>query len=136
MTTVIPINEHEIAQIIFEYSEDIPNDFYVNIMNLIKKYYEHGNNLQEIHDYIKQNENRIDKNCLINLRKSLKPKVKFYCNFTISCNFDNSEIYNKIKMNFWIAVLVSITITLGGGMCYFIYAGRNAALTSPPPSRN
>ena len=45
------LNEYEIAQIIFDYSEDIPNDFYVHIMNLVKLYYENGNNLQEIHVY-------------------------------------------------------------------------------------
>ena len=89
MVSIVPINEYEIAQIIFDYSEDIPNDFYVHIMNLVKLYYENGNNLQEIHVYIEENKNRIDKHVLLKIKKSLQPQKNCNCNCNCCncCNF-------------------------------------------------
>ena len=60
MSVVVPINHNELAQLVFECSEDIPNDFYIDIMNLMKNYYENGNNLNEIHVYLNKNEKRIN----------------------------------------------------------------------------
>jgi hypothetical protein len=106
MTSIIPINEYEIAQIIFEYSEDIPNDFYVHIMNLVKLYYENGNNLQEIHVYIEENKNRINQNILLKIKKSLEPKHKFI--IKISC--DCCSCYNFFKGLVWIIILLFIIL--------------------------
>jgi len=101
MATVIPINEHEIAEIIFEYSENIPNDFYVHIMNLVKIYYEHGNNLEEIHNYINENKNRINKDLLIKIKKALKPQEEISCNCTISLDYYNCSVFKGL---FWVVI--------------------------------
>lgn len=42
MATVI--NEEKIAEILFDYSEELSNEFYKNLLNLLKNYHEHGNN--------------------------------------------------------------------------------------------
>ena len=82
---VVPIDHNEIAQVLFEYSEDIPNDFYVNIMDLMKIYYETGNNLNQIHTYLDENKNRINKDLFKKIKKLLKPKfsIKNYCSHTV-----------------------------------------------------
>ena len=62
MAAVVPINiEHEIVDYIFEESERLPNDFYVHIMDLMKKYYDqqHAQVYNEIQVYINKNKNRI-----------------------------------------------------------------------------
>ena len=84
---VVPIDHNEIAQVLFEYSEDIPNDFYVNIMDLMKIYYETGNNLNQIHTYLDENKNRINKDLFKKIKKLLKPKfsIKNYCSQNCNC---------------------------------------------------
>ena len=57
MSVVVPVNE--CVNLIFENSEDIPEDFYINInacaFNL---YYDCGNNLHEIHEFLNRNKNK------------------------------------------------------------------------------
>ena len=85
-SVVVPIDHNEIAQLVFDCSEDVPNDFYVNIMDLMKIYYENGNNLPQIHIYLNENENRINKDLFKKIKKLLKQKSKLTCTFKCNCN--------------------------------------------------
>jgi hypothetical protein len=66
MAIVVPINvynvHHEIVEYIFEESERLPNDFYINIMNLMKKYHDQcGRQVyNEIQVYLDKNKKRIN----------------------------------------------------------------------------
>jgi len=69
MAVVVPINVHnetvdycEIVDYIFEESERLPNDFYINIMNLMKKYHDqqHPQVYNEIRVYLDKNKKRIN----------------------------------------------------------------------------
>jgi len=50
MVTIVPIED--IAEILFDNSEDIPNNIYIEFMNMLKQYHEYGNNSEQIHEYI------------------------------------------------------------------------------------
>ena len=63
MAVVVPVNvHHEIVDYIFEESERLPNDFYINIMNLMKKYHDEccTQVYIEICTYLNNNKNRIN----------------------------------------------------------------------------
>ena len=83
-SVIVPINHNEIIQLIFDCSVDVPNDFYVTIMNLMKNYYEYGNNLEEIHIYLNENKKRINDDLFKKIKNLLKP-VNKSINCTISC---------------------------------------------------
>ena len=76
MAIVVPIEN--VSFYIFDHSEEVPNDFYVHIMNLLKNYHEHGNNLSEIHEYLNQN-NSVNPRILKSIRNFLKER-KPCCN--------------------------------------------------------
>ena len=69
MALIVPIENA--SSFIFEHSEELPNDFYINIMNLLKTYYEFGNNLDEIQEYLEKNENTINPLILKKIREFL-----------------------------------------------------------------
>ena len=46
------MNPQKVAEILFENSENIPENVYLCIMNLIKLYHENKNNEEEIRKYI------------------------------------------------------------------------------------
>jgi hypothetical protein len=50
MATIVPIED--IAEILFDNSEDISNNIYIEFMNMLKQYHDHGNNSEQIHEYI------------------------------------------------------------------------------------
>jgi hypothetical protein len=97
MSSVVPIDSdlNNCLELIFEHGDFLPDDFYLTIMNLIKKYYENGNNFHEIHGYLDENLNRIDNELIKNIKGYIKNKnvtvVKtnyfyycyFYCKITI-----------------------------------------------------
>lgn len=99
MSQINPINKdlNECLELIFEHGDFLPDDFYLNIMNLIKQYYENGNNFQEIHEYLDKNLNRIDKNLIkqikgyITVKKITIKKVDSpdlcYIIFKLGCYF-------------------------------------------------
>ena len=101
MSVIVPINE--CAEIIFENSENIPDDFYIDIMNLFKIYYEDGSNLHQIHEFLNKNTNKI--NCLLmeKIKESLcnflpiKPKPRKN-KFEITCDhfYEKMIIFAKI----------------------------------------
>jgi hypothetical protein len=76
MAIIVPIEN--VSFYIFEHSEEVPNDFYVHIMNLLKNYHEHGNNLEEIHEYLNQN-HLINPPILKSIRDFLKVKKDPCC---------------------------------------------------------
>jgi hypothetical protein len=122
MSVVVPINHNEIAQLIFECSEDIPNDFYIDIMNLMKKYYENGNNLNEIHVYLNKNKKRINGNLFKKIKKLLEPvKNKKIiscpsCEIEFNCCCTLHKCYNCITSLqctiLFILILIGIIVTM------------------------
>ena len=91
MAVVVPIDGHEIVSYIFEIAEQIPNDFYINIMDLMKKYYESSANLNEIHEYLNSNEDKVDHTILNKIRNYLTNETSYIekvnrCTCTININ--------------------------------------------------
>ena len=86
MCTIVPIEEIEFKinlnrcmELIFENNLDLPEDFYLTIMNLLKRYYEdHGTSGEKIHEYLNQNEKRIDPELFKSIKSFFKKKVKIY----------------------------------------------------------
>jgi len=72
MTTIVPIEN--IAEILFDNSEDIPNNIYIEFMNMLKQYHEYGDNSEQIHKYIENFE--------IHLQIKLK---KYFYKQTLNC---------------------------------------------------
>jgi hypothetical protein len=78
----------DVIQFIFENGDKMPEGFYIQIMDLIKKIYlnEHGENLEKIHELLEQNKKVIDKNILNVLKRSFKKKNNFnYISFRYHC---------------------------------------------------
>jgi hypothetical protein len=81
MSVVVPVNE--CVNVIFENSENMPEDFYINIMNLLKVYYDHKTNLDQIHEFLNKNKNKVDNLLMEKIKMSLcdflptpPPKIK------------------------------------------------------------
>ncbi len=103
MAVIVPIEQNsKIVEYIFEIAENIPNDFYVDIMNLMKHYHENGDNLLQIHEYLNLNENKIDKVILKKIRNLLKVPYKCSCN--CSCNCTYTSIIQLIKCMWFIFI--------------------------------
>ena len=84
-SVVIPIQQHEIVEFLFEISEKIPNNVYIDIMNLMKKYHECECNLTEVNNYILSNKNIIEYSIFNNLIHLLKPPPLKKLYFKCSC---------------------------------------------------
>ena len=99
MPVVVPINtDHEIVDYIFEESERLPNDFYVHIMDLMKKYHDNRSKqvYNEIHSYLLKNENRINNDIFKKIKERF-PEKKI-------------EYFKKLKK--WREYIYRITVTL------------------------
>jgi len=96
MNVVVPIDE--IAEILFDNSEELPNDIYVHFMNLLKRYHEYPceSTEKEIRKYLK----KIDKPLRIKLERYLPPKPFCVCN--CSCY---TESFNYV---FWAMVICGL----------------------------
>jgi len=68
MSVVVPITS--IADVLFEHSQDIPNDIYIELMNSLKHYHEHENNTPQIKQLI----SKLDKTIQSKLQKYFKPQ--------------------------------------------------------------
>lgn len=103
MSVVVPVNE--CVNLIFENSEDIPEDFYINIMNLLKVYYDRGNNLHEIHEFLNRNKNKIN----ILLMEKIKASL---CDFLPTPRIVKPNIcdlfYNRIFVCTSILIICSV----------------------------
>ena len=60
-----------LVEFIFEKSEEMPNDFYVNIMDLIKKSYHDSNKISEIYKYLEQFGSKIKTDLLNQIKERL-----------------------------------------------------------------
>ena len=60
-----------LVEFIFENSEEMPNDFYVDIMDLIKKSYHDCNKISEIYKFLEQNGSRIKSELLNQIKERL-----------------------------------------------------------------
>jgi len=110
MSVVVPIEIHqEIVNYIFEEAERLPNDFYVNIMNLMKKYYEqeHFQDYSEIHTYLNKNKNRINGEIFKKIKDHFPEPPYFKFNCLKNCKYVN-PIYCLIP--FMIIVMSSVII--------------------------
>ena len=89
MAVIVPIGDF--AEILFDNSEDIPNNIYIEFMNMLKQYHEYGDNSNEIHEYIR----KFDFSIQIKLKKYL---IKTNCCNDINCCncYFNPLIYCKL----------------------------------------
>jgi hypothetical protein len=122
MSVIVPIND--CANLLFENSENIPEDFYVHIMNLLKIYYENGSNLHQIHEFLNKNKNKIDCLLMEKIKESLskflpinaKPRKN---NFQITCDhfYGRMIIFAKIivVISFPAAMLSVLILNLTKG---------------------
>jgi hypothetical protein len=109
MTTVVPIDSDKIVEILFENSEEIPNDVYINMMDLMKRYHEREDNEQEIRSYIRG----IDNNVLKIFQKYIYKEKYFSC----VCSFE------RYFATFCIIIL--IFVSMAAGLCYLLSKGEN-----------
>ena len=73
----------DLIQFVFENGDKMPEGFYIQLMDLLKKIYlnEHGENIEKIHELLEQNKKVIDKNILGVLNKSFKKKRLYNFNY-------------------------------------------------------
>ena len=97
------IDSNKIIEILFENSEEIPNDIYINMMNMMKRYHDFEDNEEHIREYI----STIDKKYIIKFKKYLNKPCYF---ISYNCHFITC-----------FCVLVSFLIgTLMGTFLFFI----------------
>jgi hypothetical protein len=65
----------ECMSLLFENTQILPEDFYLVMMNQIKVYYEHRQNLNEIYQYLDQNQQRVDPVLLSQIKSYIKPTI-------------------------------------------------------------
>ena len=101
MAVIVPIGDF--AEILFDNSEDIPNNIYIEFMNMLKQYYEYGDNSEQIHEYIQ----KFDITIQIKLKKYINQN-----SCTNSCNYNTIICFIK---------LLILLIVMGGvfGMIFY-----------------
>ena len=98
MAVIVPIGDF--AEILFDNSEDIPNNIYIEFMNMLKQYHEYGDNSNEIHEYIR----KFDFSIQIKLKKYL---IKTNC-CTNCCNNINCDTLIYCKLLILIIVIFGV----------------------------
>ena len=73
----------DIIQFVFENGDKMPEGFYIELMDLIKKVYlnQGQQNLEKINQLLESNRNVVDKNILRVLNKTFKIKRPLFYNF-------------------------------------------------------
>jgi hypothetical protein len=102
MAVIVPINDFDIADILFEYSEEIPNDIYIKIMDLLKIYHDDNS---EINFYI------LEEFYLNNLNEKIINKIKKKYNkiyFIVNCNCHFKYLFICIATTSLICTLILI----------------------------
>ena len=107
MSTVVPINQQEIIGFLFENAEKIPNNIYINFMDLIKKYYENGLNLNEMQTYLDQNKQNMETFIFDKIHTFLKNEKKVKPNFNFNFNFSLPYIM------FYAVLLIGVSSIFG-----------------------
>jgi len=126
MATVVPIET--IAEVLFENSENIPNNIYIEFMNLLKEYHEHGNNSQQIHEYL----GKLDIRIQIKLRQYFKKKCQ--CNCFSNCFFKENDNFQKfIKILFSLFVIIILSILLYAVITILVKSKPPPPLPPSPP---
>jgi len=74
------IDSSKIVEILFDNSEEVPNDIYVNVMNMMKRHHEFADNEEEIRSYL----STIDKKYLVKFEKYLNQKPPLF-SFKCEC---------------------------------------------------
>jgi len=130
MVIVTPIIDSEkIVEILFENSEIIPNNVYLDVMNLMKRYHECGDNEEEIRKYLKGIDqiilNKFDQ--YIVKQPCCVIKIKMNCDNCVNC-------FYIIKKNWYMFVIPLVFISATTGLCYGLYINYNHPIVrSPPP---
>jgi hypothetical protein len=112
MSIVVPVTEShdncsECVDYIFENSEYFPDGFYMNIMDLLKKYHDYGNNLDDIHKLLEENKKVLD--------ETVYNKIKTYLNNENVINIresDNTSHY--LVLRFFVSTGLIFLILIAG----------------------
>jgi hypothetical protein len=122
MAKIVPIDK--MAEILFDNSEEIPNDIYIHIMNLTIRYYDYGDNEEELVQAISLLDTKI--------QSKLITKPFFRC--TCYCNCIIGFIY-LIHRYFFIFVCIIIFIGVLFGVIFSLTFknGDKYFISSPPP---
>ena len=110
MATIVPINDFTFAEILFENSEEVPNDIYINLMNLLKIYHEEQSNTDDINDYLIIIKPQINKKLYKKLSKFITKQSCYYFPLKIPC-------FIFLTLFFMIALMTTVI--------YFIASRRN-----------
>ena len=114
----VSVNMVNCVDILFEQSENLPGDFYLDIMNLIRNYYEYGNNLEEIHKFLVLNENRIDKKLFQELKSIFTFEQKIVNQVVVK---QGCDFYDKLyKCCFVTCSVFLVSIPLGFMACFIV----------------
>jgi hypothetical protein len=118
MSVIVPIDSDKIVEILFDNSEQLSNDIYVDLMALMKRYHDEGDNEDQIKAYLNSKKNLMDAKVLERIKKYI---AKEPC---IS------------RETFYIILAFSFFVLLIGSMMYWMYVGHRYGPVSliPPPS--
>jgi hypothetical protein len=127
------IDSGKIVEILFDNSEEIPNNIYLNVMNMMKRHHEFGDNEQEIREYLLT----IDKKYIIKFEKYLSVTPGYCeCKCPDCCNF----YFFGCRFPFFAIFACIATIGFVGGIAYCIISKGvqdiNYKTNYPPPLKN
>ena len=109
MTTISPIiDSDKIVEILFENAEEIPNNIYINIMSMMQRYHEHGDNEREIRNYLKI----IDPQILNKFDRFIAKQP--CCVINISCDY----CVNRFNVGVVVVLIFGSALTT---LIYYIY---------------
>jgi hypothetical protein len=120
MAKIVPIST--MAEILFDNSEEIPNNIYIHIMNLTKRYYDHGDNEEELIEAISK------------LHRKIQSKIIYKPFCTCNCYYVIDFIC-LIRRFMYIFMCIIMFISFLGAIMYCI-ATKNTdqkIFNSPPP---
>lgn len=60
MDVVIPIEDGDLCELLFDYKEKLPDNFYLNLMNMLKVYHSGGHNENDIYNELVDNIDKVD----------------------------------------------------------------------------
>ena len=119
------MESEKIVEILFENSDNVPENVYLNIMNKMKVYHEHGNNEHEIREYASANVNKELYNKIKNYlepkqKKSIKIKFDFELPFKpINCCYGCMLCFCTLGTVATFAFMVVSKLTVGDGQKAF-----------------
>ena len=60
MDVAIPIENEDLCELLFDHKEKLPDNFYLNLMNMLKVYHSGGHNENDIYNELVDNIGQID----------------------------------------------------------------------------